>query len=90
MNKARRKTIAELRERLDALKAQADDLESEIETIRDEEQEYFDNMPESLQGGDKGQAAEEAVSHLDTALDAIQEVVSQAEAASDALESAAQ
>ena len=90
MNKARRKTIAELRERLDALKAQADDLESEIETIRDEEQEYFDNMPESLQGGDKGQAAEEAVSHLDTALDAIQEVVSQAEAASDALDSAAE
>lgn len=90
MNKARRKTISELRERLDALKTAADELESEIETIRDEEQEYFDNMPESLQGGDKGQAAEEAVSHLDTALEAIQEVVSQAEAASDALDSAAE
>jgi exonuclease VII small subunit len=32
------------------------------------EQEYFDNMPESLQGGDKGSAAEAAVDALDSAV----------------------
>jgi hypothetical protein len=28
-----------------------------LETIRGEEHEYYDNMPESLQGGEKGEAA---------------------------------
>jgi hypothetical protein len=37
-----------------------DDLKSEIETIRDEEQDAYDNMPEGLQQGDRGQAAQEA------------------------------
>jgi hypothetical protein len=35
---------------------------------RDEEQEYMDNMPENMQGGDKYSAAEEAVSSLDSAI----------------------
>ena len=39
-----------------------------LEGVKDDEQEYFDNMPESLQGGDKGQAAEAAVSALDDAV----------------------
>lgn len=44
-----------------------------FEAIRDEEQEYFDNMPESLQGGDKGQMAEAAIEALDSAISALED-----------------
>ena len=58
MNKLRRKEIGKAIQLLDEAK-------EILETARDEEQEYFDSMPESLQGGDKGQEAEIAVGILD-------------------------
>ena len=42
MNKTRRKVIDKLMERIE-------DLRSDVEMILDEEQEAFDNIPESLQ-----------------------------------------
>jgi len=38
---------------------------SQLEELRDEVREVFDNMPESLQGGDRGQRLEECASTLD-------------------------
>lgn len=75
MNAARRKSLAELAGKIT-------DLVSEVETFRDEEQEYYDNMPENMQGGDKGQAAESAVAALDEASNSLNEAVSQIEEAS--------
>lgn len=43
----------------------------ELESLKDEEQEAFDNLPEGLQGGDKGQAMEEAINTLDEAINSI-------------------
>jgi prefoldin subunit 5 len=63
MNKERRKAIEALSSRLDELKG-------EIESLMQEEQEYFDNMPESFQGGDKGATAESAIEALQEAVDA--------------------
>lgn len=60
MNKARRKE-------LERAKALIDEAAEIIAAAKDEEQDYFDNMPESLQGGDKGAAAEQAVDALDEA-----------------------
>lgn len=75
MNKQRRKMIADVVERLEAAK-------SDLEMIRDEEQEAFDNMPEGLQGSERGEAMEEgiyqieeAMDGLDSALDSLQEVM---------------
>lgn len=45
-----------------------------IEDLRDEEQDYYDNMPESLQGGDKGSTAEAAIEALTTASDSLTKV----------------
>jgi uncharacterized coiled-coil DUF342 family protein len=67
MNKDRRKAIDALLERIEQLKTDIDALASEIETIKDEEQDYYDNMPESFQDGDKGQRAQEAIDALDNA-----------------------
>jgi transposase len=48
MNKERRARLVDLRERLTAIKA-------ELEEVKDGEQDALDNMPESLQEGERGQ-----------------------------------
>lgn len=50
MNKERRKAISDLVDRVEELKA-------EVESLMNEEQEYYDNMPESIQNGEKGDTA---------------------------------
>lgn len=74
MNKARRKEIDSVIEGLT-------ELMERLEGIRDEEEEYFDNMPESLQYSEKGETAEEAISNLESAMDSIEEAISSAEEA---------
>lgn len=39
-----------------------------LEACRDAEQEYYDNMPESFQNGEKGDAAQSAIDALDEAI----------------------
>lgn len=46
-----------------------------VDACKDEEQEYFDAMPENLQGGSKGQRAEEVVNELDDSLSSIDEAL---------------
>ena len=65
MNKQRRELIAAIRDDLEGLQAR-------VEELRDEEQDAYDNLPESLQDADQGQRIEEARSHLD---DAVTEIV---------------
>lgn len=69
MNAERRKQIEAVLKRLEDLGDEITNLKVDIETIRDEEQEYFDNMPESFQMADRGQAAEAAIEALDSTLD---------------------
>ena len=74
MNKARRKAIANLIDRLDTLKGVADEIRSDLETIKDEEREAFENLSESFQEGDRGQAMEAAADALEEAVGAIDEI----------------
>lgn len=74
MNRTRRKCLANLSELLEELKIS-------VETLRDEEQEYMDNMPENLQGSIRYEAAEEAVSNLEDAMDSIGDAISSIEEA---------
>lgn len=66
MNKARRKRIQELKDKLL-------DLLTTIEEIKDEEQEAYDNLPESFQDGDKGTKMTEAIDNLDSAFSSLEE-----------------
>lgn len=68
MNNNRRKRIAEIEEKLEALKL-------EVEGIIDEEQEYIECMPENLQGGEKYERGEEAISSMDSAMSSIEEAI---------------
>ena len=68
MNKDRRKQIDEAGSVLqDALAL--------IEQIRDDEQEAFDNMPESLQQSDRGTASDAAIEELDDAAGNLQYII---------------
>lgn len=68
MNKARRQEI----EKAVAMLETAKEI---FEACRDEEQDYFDNMPESFQSGDKGQEAETAIGILDDIVSALDDAV---------------
>jgi uncharacterized coiled-coil DUF342 family protein len=67
MNKDRRKAIDAIKDKVEDLRMQAEQPAQEITDLAGEEQDYFDNMPESLQGGDRGQAAEAAIGELESA-----------------------
>lgn len=72
MNRQRRKEIGALAVRAAEIVTLIDDLKEDLETVRDEEQEYFDNMPESLQGGEKGDMAQAAIEQMDEAIEALE------------------
>jgi len=48
----------------------ASDAHSTAEGLRDELQDWFDNLPEAFQQGDKGSELEEAISSLDEFIEA--------------------
>lgn len=66
MNKARRRSIENV---LNQLR----DLQTSVEKLRDEEQEYLDNIPENLQGSKRYEESERAADSLDSAYDSIEE-----------------
>lgn len=74
MNNTRRKAIQSIMNKLE-------ELMEEIEAIKDEEQEAYDNLPESIQNSERGEAMDSAVYNLEDAAENVQLVI-------DALESA--
>lgn len=46
-----------------------------LEELRDEEDEYRENIPESMQGGERYEQSEEASGSMDEALDSIQSAI---------------
>lgn len=81
MNNARRKKlkaiyqrVADLNGLLSNVKYLADELRSDLQDECDGEEESHGNLPESLQNGDKGQAMQEAIDAMQTALSALEEV----------------
>ncbi len=58
MNAARRKRIADVGSKIA-------DLREMIEEIKAEEEEAFDNLPESIQSGERGDKMQDAISALD-------------------------
>lgn len=70
---------AKRRSEIDGIKVDLGAIKDRIESVRDDEQEYRDNMPENMQNGDKFEAA-------DTAVNTLEEVLGQVESAIDDLE----
>lgn len=68
MNKTRR---AKLNAVINALAA----LKSDVELLQEEEQEAFDNLPESIQETDRGEAIQDAADSMSDAADLIDEAM---------------
>ena len=69
MNKARRQQLSKWLEEMENIK-------SELETICSDEQDYFDNMPENLQGSQRGCDSEEYIEQMEEAVSSIEEAIS--------------
>lgn len=76
MNKIRRKQLAAIMEKLEELKA-------DLETLKEEEEDYRDNMPENLWGSERYEKADTACDNLDSAVDGLDEIISYIEEASE-------
>ena len=72
MNKARRKKISEILEQLEGLSV-------EIEEVMNEEQEAYDNLPESIQYSERGENMEGYISSLDDAMNYVSDAISSLE-----------
>lgn len=68
MNNKRRQQLRGLIERMETLKA-------ELEMIESDEQEYFDTMPENLQGSMNGMNSEEAIDKMAEAVLCVEEAI---------------
>lgn len=68
MNKARRKKIEEISDKLMELQA-------DLQWVAEEEEEARDNMPESMEGSDRYTESEEASQAMEDADGAIQEAI---------------
>lgn len=66
---------AKRRKELEKVIALIEDAKSQLEILKDEEQEAFDNMPESLQYSEKGEKMEEAINYLDDSSNELESVI---------------
>jgi flagellar biosynthesis chaperone FliJ len=69
MNKNRRQQLRKWLEDIEAIK-------NELENIMDDEQDYYDQIPENLQGGQRACDSEEAIDQMNEAIDALDEAIS--------------
>lgn len=74
MNATRRKWLEKIAEKLY-------DLNSELESVRDEEQEAYDNMPESLQDSERGERMTTIIDYLDDATSSLSDTIDYIESA---------
>lgn len=75
MNKTRRGQLDKLYNAIDNLKSQLENLREDLDTIKTEEEEYFENIPDSLKEGERAQTSETAIENMQEAYDQFDEVI---------------
>ncbi|EGM5697839.1 hypothetical protein IRV73_002784 [Salmonella enterica subsp. enterica] len=70
MNNERRKCLT-------ALSQQLAELKDDVQVVLDEEEDAFNNLPEGLQNGERGDAMQTAIAALDATLNAPEEACEQ-------------
>lgn len=68
MNAQRRKAIAKIKDQLD-------DLRLELEELAQEERDAFGNLPESIQYSERGEAMEQAADGMDEQASNLQDII---------------
>lgn len=68
MNKIRRRE-------LNSLLNDIENIQVELKLILDEEESYYDNMPENLQGSRRGLDSEESINQIDDAINSLDDAM---------------
>lgn len=68
MNKLRRHKIRDVRKEIENCK-------ENLQKILDEEQDYFDNMPENLQGSMRGSDSENAIDIMENCIEDLENII---------------
>ena len=74
MNAQRRKAISKLIEQIEGI-------QQDIEMYKDEEEECYYNLPDSIQESERGEVMQDAISQLDDAYNSLDDVMSYLEEA---------
>lgn len=74
MNEARRKALTSIHAGLETLK-------EPLEAALEGEREYYDAMPEGLQGGEKGEQSQNSISAMEDAVSSIEDAIGKIEEA---------
>lgn len=75
MNQVRRKQIILAAGKVAQAKEMLEEAKEILEAARDEEQEYYDAMPENFQNGEKGENAQSALDALQVAVDDVESLI---------------
>lgn len=71
---SRKKRLQEVIKNLSGADCVVENCKVEVEELKDELQDWIDNMPENLQAGSKAQELEEAISLLDDLYNSMDEI----------------
>lgn len=69
MNKIRRKEIAEIYDKMSSIMFDLDILKDRLESVKEEEQESLDNLPENLQYSSRAEEMQDNVDKLDNSIE---------------------
>ena len=75
MNDVRRRRLREIKTQIDFVNSQLKDASKRLSSILSEEQDAFDNMPESLQSSYRGMCSEDAIDDMEEASEKLDEVI---------------
>jgi hypothetical protein len=75
MNKARRQQIEDIKARIAMLLTQAETIKCGIELICREEQDYRDNLPDSIAAGEMGQKSDAAIKALEQVIEDLESLI---------------
>lgn len=70
MNKQRKQKIRDVRKEIENCK-------DNLQKILDEEQDYFDNMPENLQGSMRGSDSEDAIDTMENCIEDLENIINE-------------
>lgn len=70
MNKLRKQKIRDVRKEIETCK-------DNLQKILDEERDYFDNMPENLQGSMRGSDSEDAIDTMENCIEELENIINE-------------
>lgn len=73
MNKARRASLKLALTKIETLTACIEEIKEDLQSVLDEEEEAYENLPESLQESERGQQMQEYIEALEAAVDSLDE-----------------